>query len=307
MSGTSNFRRLRATRRERETRRALKTPRIFVLALLILTGISLPVTPLDASAEVSRGSLVSEMMGVVPGSTFLVALLLDMDDGWHTYWRNPGDSGQPPEIEWLLPDGFQAGEILWPHPERMRYGTLMNYGFENRVLLQVPITAPVWYGPDRSFVVRAEARWLVCREICIPQEGRFELEMRSVEKDPLVNEQWQALFGAARDALPAPFPEVIRYSADAEELTISIPRTHLTSREIDRVWIYPYEWGIIDHASAQRMTVSAGEVTLRIHRGDRRYEPIEAFSGVLVIEERIESGVAEQAFEFSARKQEDES
>src|SRR5205807_2986948 len=86
--------------------------------------------------------LVSELSAVAPGATLWIDLHLDIAPGWHTYWRNPGDSGLPTEIAWTLPAGFNAGEIVWPTPERFVVGTIGNYGYHGSADLLVPIAAP---------------------------------------------------------------------------------------------------------------------------------------------------------------------
>src|SRR5882762_7127180 len=83
--------------------------------------------------------LVSELSAVAPGATLWVDLHLDIAPGWHTYWRNPGDSGLPTEIAWTLPAGFSAGDIAWPAPERFVVGTIGNYGYHGSADLIVPI------------------------------------------------------------------------------------------------------------------------------------------------------------------------
>jgi len=82
-----------------------------------------------ASGPRVRVELLSEVTSFTPGQTFWVGLHQRISPGWHTYWMNPGDSGEPPRIEWALPSGFTAGEIAWPFPERIPAGPAMTYGY----------------------------------------------------------------------------------------------------------------------------------------------------------------------------------
>src|SRR5256885_17217339 len=75
-----------------------------------------------------------------PGETVMAGVLLKMPPGWHTYWKNPGDSGAPTKIDWQLPDGIKAGEIQWPVPEKLTVEGLTTYVYHNGVMLQVPLT-----------------------------------------------------------------------------------------------------------------------------------------------------------------------
>lgn len=118
--------------------------------------------------------------GVAIGQDVWLGLLLRHKPEWHTYWKNPGDSGLPTAFEWVLPPGVVATEIAWPAPKKLPIGSLMNYGYDNTVLL------PVRLQIDRNFKsgllardidIKLKAFWLVCKKECIPQEGEFEVKI----------------------------------------------------------------------------------------------------------------------------------
>ena len=123
-----------------------------------------------------RATLVSEQASIEPGQSFWVALHFDIIEGWHTYWKNAGDSGNPPTIQWTLPDGFEASDIHWPYPERLPVAPLMNYGYSNESWLLVRMTAPQNLDAD-NVTLNASADWLVCKEECIPEDGKFSLSI----------------------------------------------------------------------------------------------------------------------------------
>lgn len=136
------------------------------------------------SAVVSTPQLRAELLahapqGVQSGQTLWVGLQLTHQPEWHTYWRNPGDSGLPTQIELNLPAGITAGDVLWPLPHKQKAGKLTNYGFEQTVLLVVPLTVSPQYKPnaEQTLALQARANWLVCRLECIPQEGEFALRI----------------------------------------------------------------------------------------------------------------------------------
>src|SRR4030095_8718143 len=91
-----------------------------VVALLLGTAL-LAGAPAPASAAEPkvRVELLSEVASIAPGETFWLALRQEIAPGWHTYWMNPGDSGEPPRIEWALPSGVTASDFVWPPPERI--------------------------------------------------------------------------------------------------------------------------------------------------------------------------------------------
>jgi thiol:disulfide interchange protein len=118
--------------------------------------------------------------GVEPGKPVWVGLQLQHQPEWHTYWKNSGDSGLPTQIEFTLPPGVMAGDIAWPTPKKIPIGALANYGYENTVLLPVPLTITPDFKPGllaQDLEVKAKASWLVCKKECIPEEGEFALKI----------------------------------------------------------------------------------------------------------------------------------
>ena len=138
------------------------------------------------SAIVSTPQVRAELVahapdGVQIGKTFWLGLQLQHTSEWHTYWRNPGDSGLPTQIEFKLPPGLEVGPVLWPLPKKLSAGTLTNYGFEGDALLAVAVKVTSSYRAqiNGQLPVQLHANWLVCRLECIPQEGDFTMQFAS--------------------------------------------------------------------------------------------------------------------------------
>ena len=136
------------------------------------------------TAVISTPQLRAELVahapqGVQVGQPVWVGLLLTHQPEWHTYWRNPGDSGLPTQIELNLPAGITAGDVQWPLPHKLKAGNLTNYGFEKTVLLAVPlkVTKQFKSNASQTLELQVHANWLVCRLECIPQEGDFALRI----------------------------------------------------------------------------------------------------------------------------------
>jgi thiol:disulfide interchange protein len=161
-----------------------------------------------AGATVTTPQVRAELLahapqGVAPGQPVWVGLSITHQPEWHTYWKNPGDSGLPTELRWQLPAGVQAGEIAWPVPRKIPFGPLANYGYENTVLLPVPLTV----GPDfqprgDALEVKLSASWLVCRKECIPEEGEFQLRLPLHSATALHQPAFDAAAAAHPQALP---------------------------------------------------------------------------------------------------------
>ena len=138
--------------------------------------------------------------GVGPGKQVWVGLQIAHQPEWHTYWKNSGDSGLPTVLEFKLPAGIDPGEIAWPTPKKIPIGTLANYGYENTVLLPVPLTvAPSLDGTQLD--IKLKAAWLVCKKECIPQEGDFALSLPVKSSTGLQGAAFQAAFDASPKSL----------------------------------------------------------------------------------------------------------
>lgn len=133
--------------------------------------------------------LVAEVTGVpAAGGTISLALHQKMQEGWHTYWINPGESGEPTTLAWTLPEGFAASAIKWPYPERIPFGDLANYGYSNEVLLRVEIAVPEGLKPGSTITFKTEANWLVCKDVCIPESATLDLTLPVVDGAPPKND-----------------------------------------------------------------------------------------------------------------------
>ena len=150
-----------------------------------------------------EAELISENAALAPGQPAMVALRLQIEDGWHTYWRNPGDSGLPTTLDWKLPPGFRAGAIEWPAPKALHVGPLVNYGYDGTVLHLVKLDVPADLKPGSTVDLAARADWLVCKETCIPDGADLKLAMPVAER-AASDARWGPAIGAARAALPEP-------------------------------------------------------------------------------------------------------
>ena len=168
-----------------------------------------------------RAELVAYVpQGIGKGAPLELGLLLQHQPGWHTYWKNPGDSGLPTELRWNLPEGLQTSAVHWPTPQKIKIGRLANFGFEDTVLLPVTVTIAPGFRPTpnaNDIAVRLSASWLVCRTECIPQEGEFELRL-SLQGSVAT---YRALFDAARAARPVPLAGTVQAQLDGNSLLLT--------------------------------------------------------------------------------------
>ncbi|MGE5270810.1 MAG: protein-disulfide reductase DsbD domain-containing protein, partial [Thiohalocapsa sp.] len=210
--------------------------------------------------------LVAETTSVAPGQTLWVDLHLEIARGWHTYWKNPGDSGIPTEIAWQLPAGFAAGEPLWPAPERFVLGTIGNYGYAGSGDLLVPIKAPSDLQPGTQTHLGADATWLVCSEICVPGEAHLALDLPVAAAAPAPDPESTALFAAVRGRLPQPAPFAASFTAADNALRLRIPATALTGISRPAAAFFPAAGNLVDAAADPRQASDPDGLVLSLPR-----------------------------------------
>jgi thiol:disulfide interchange protein/DsbC/DsbD-like thiol-disulfide interchange protein len=187
---------------------------IQLLAVLVATLFSLAQPAfaqgdtLDPNARHVTVTLKSSRAVVAPGEVFHVAIEQEIAPDWHTYWRNPGDSGEPTDAKWVLPEGVTAGPIKWPTPNALPFGPLVNYGYSNKVLLPVEIKVPATVKPGTTLTLAAHVRWLECADICIPGEADVQIDVKVAAAGQNSGDAAQISAELAR--LPTPFPGTTR-------------------------------------------------------------------------------------------------
>lgn len=275
--------------------------------LLGLLCATIAITQTHANAQENAGEpkvqaeLVSSVEAIVPGQPFEIGLRQSIEPNWHTYWKNPGDSGEPTRISWILPDGFSASEIAWPLPDAIPVGPLKNYGYSDRVLLPVVITPPKHLSGNQV-TLTADATWLVCEKICIPESAKLSITMPvATDQSNAKPSQFAPDFDAARRGLPLPADWPV--SAEiGDHLSLIIDTADLDAERIARVEFFPSKWGLIDHAAPQVAEWRDSGLTLKLKPGDLvRGTARQEIVGVLAVTERIENGTVRHGFQLSTR------
>ena len=233
--------------------------------------------------------LVADQTALVAGATTTVALRLDIEQGWHTYWRNPGESGLPTTLAWRLPAGYAAGDIVWPAPRALPAGPLVNYGYEGQVLHLVPITVPSDAAAGTEAQMTARADWLVCKETCIPEGADLTLTLpvaTRADNDP----RWHEAISRTRDELPAPMPAAWNARAVAAGPFITLQFTPGAAAEPGRVYFFAEREGRIEPSAPQQVTRSDGRIELKLPVAHDLAEGFTRIQGVLAAERELDIG-----------------
>lgn len=241
------------------------TARFLVLLFLLWSG--------AASAQFGSKSVVvtertrAELLahapeGVEPGKPVWVGLQLAHQPEWHSYWKNSGDSGLPTKLEWQLPTGVQAGEIAWPMPRKYSLGTLINYGYEDTVLLPVPLTITPDFKPSLlgdTLEIKLKAQWLICRELCVPEEGEFSIAIPTQSAIASNGPVFQASF----DAQPRPLAGQATATIDENALRLRVSGlpASLRGKQLD---FFPETSGVIESSAQWSQAWEGQDWTARV-------------------------------------------
>jgi thiol:disulfide interchange protein/DsbC/DsbD-like thiol-disulfide interchange protein len=237
----------------------------------------------DDPSPFSDASLVSEATGIVPGQTFTVALRLQHDPDWHSYWLNPADSGLPTTIDWRLPEGFSAGDIQWPYPKRIIVGPLASYGYYDDLLLLVDVTAPADLAPGSSVTLEGTADWLICEEICLTATEELSLTLPVVAETGPRDNQWASAFDATRLKHPAVIPGwelAAERHEDGYALVVVGPQGRRAA--LSDAHFFAIDQNVIAYATDQKLRRSGEVGRLFIDRSSYAQNPATQLRGVLV-------------------------
>ncbi|HKV92404.1 MAG TPA: protein-disulfide reductase DsbD domain-containing protein [Candidatus Angelobacter sp.] len=229
----------------------------------------------------ARVELLAEQATMKPGSHVQLGVHFVLESGWHIYWINPGDSGQPPDLKWQLPPGFNVGQIQWPRPERMQpIPQLADFGYHDEVLLPVTLNVPASAKEGESVQIAADAKWLVCREVCIPEHSSLHLSL-PVAATAKEDQQSAPIFARTSKLLPQPIPHGWKVSAKSgkDGFVLSV----LADKRIAKAEFFPLEPGQIDNPAPQKLEPLPTGLRITLKKSDLLVKPIPVLRGVLVL------------------------
>jgi thiol:disulfide interchange protein len=230
-----------------------------------------------------EAELVADRASAAPGQPIHVALRQKIEAGWHTYWRNPGDSGQPVTLDWSLPAGWRAGPITWPTPQRLKIGPLMDYGYTGEVLLPVTISAPADAPVGRGVTLKAHAAFLVCKDVCVPEDAQLSLNLPVAAASGAADPKWGPAIAATLAAAPVPAGLTAVVTAGAASLRLGVVGPAVKGGDFSDAYFYPYDPAAIDQPSAQTVDRGPDGVTLSLVPGQafKSGKPPAMLQGVL--------------------------
>ncbi len=253
-------------------------PKVVIAA----TATSTEVTEKNLGAVVTTPQVRAELVahapeGLGPGKPMWLGLKIDHQPHWHTYWKNPGDSGLPTILEWALPASAKAGDIDWPTPKKLPIGPLLNFGYEGSLLLPAGLTLNQAPSTD-TLEVKLHAEWLVCKEVCIPESGDFVLRVPV----QAATAGHAAAFAAARAARPqtlAGAAAQAKVEGDALVLKVSGLPAPWQGKDLS---FFPETAGVVQNAASPKTSWNGAEWTARVPLDPQRSASPSKLPAVLV-------------------------
>jgi thiol:disulfide interchange protein DsbD len=241
--------------------------RALLLALAICLGLTAPALAQVGPSPHARVRIVADSKAATPGSNVWVAVVLDQDPGWHTYWRNPGDAGEATQIAWTLPDGWRAGAIVWPLPRRLPLGPIMNYGYEGRAVLPVQLSIPAAARPGSAAHLAAKVDYLICAEVCVPGEATAQLDLPVAGGVAPADPDGHPLIHAALASTPRAGIVSATFQSTGRTVRLSAVGSGLSDADAAGAYFFPYESDSIDQAKPQPVERGPRGVTLTFTSG----------------------------------------
>ncbi len=239
----------------------------FLAGLILALAVSGQALAQPVNTGHLTAELVSETQAFAPGQTVHIALRQQIQKGWHTYWRNPGDSGEPTRLKWTLPAGWSVSEFTWPTPHRLPVGPLVNYGYTGEVLLPMTLTVPASARAGQSVTLTAGASFLVCADICVPEDGTLTLTLPVAAAPGAPDAKWAGPIAASLAAAPKPSDLTAVFEKRPGGLALAVTGAALKGADMAEAYFYPYQSTVIDHARPQIVERGPQGLTLTLTPG----------------------------------------
>lgn len=270
----------------------MKTPLLLAVLCLLAAPFAAGAAAPPEEPKV-RIDLVAGASAAAPGASIPLLLRQSIAPGWHTYWINPGDSGDSPDLQFALPPGASAGPLAFPWPRRLPYGPLMNFGYEDEVLMPFSLTLADDFA-GYEVVLEVSGALLVCADICIPQAVAASLRLPVGEGAP--EPSAASLFEEARARLPVPLQAAADYQLADGMIHARVMLPMAAGHRIASIAYFPFTRHLVKSAAEQGFAVDEEGLSLRLVPG-YDFRPGADLSGVLVVREAVGDGI-ESAYEL---------
>ena len=208
-------------------------------------------------ASNSSFEIIPEKVSIFNENEIYLIVKFDLEKNWHTYWKNPGDSGEPASFEWDLPEGFEISEAIWPTPELIPYPPLTTFGYTDQLELLFKLSLPE--GVKENSVIEVSSKWLVCADVCIPQEGSVSFDL--FKANQTYPSQIEQLLSKIKQKIPLDNGKTITSKIEEDRLVLNLEELGL---DITEAYFFPFRKDVIDYSVNQKLKKNDEEVSLSL-------------------------------------------
>ena len=208
-------------------------------------------------ASNSSFEIIPEKVSIFNENEIYLIVKFDLEKNWHTYWKNPGDSGEPASFEWDLPEGFEISEAMWPTPELIPYPPLTTFGYTDQLELLFKLSLPE--GVKENSVIEVSSKWLVCADVCIPQEGSVSFDL--FKTNQTYPSQIEQLLSKIKQKIPLDNGKTITSKIEEDRLVLDLEELGL---DITDAYFFPFRKDVIDYSVNQKLKKNDEEVSLSL-------------------------------------------
>ncbi len=253
---------------------------LVALAMVAGSTHAAPGAEVSLSESHSSAALLTAADGVAPGSTVRLGFTVSPRDHWHSYWLNPGDSGQATILDWELPKGVTISAPDYPVPGKLPVGPLMNYGYDGDATILMTLAVPKDF-TSSEVKIGLDAEWLVCEIECVPQMGRFDITL-PVGATTVPSDEAVAI-RVAESKLPEPAWWDSRVTLEGDTATtLTVMMSEEEATEVTEAYFYPASEGVVDYAAPQTFKTGAEGLILSLQRSAGAPRP-ETGKGILTL------------------------
>lgn len=243
-------------------------PTLLFLSLILLSSEAFLENKYVASN--SSFEVIPEKNVISNESEIFLIVRFNLDKDWHTYWINPGDSGDPASFNWDLPEGFNISKPIWPTPELIPYPPLTTFGYTDELKLLFKLSFPEQFGEINKFSVRS--KWLVCADVCIPQEGKINFVLSKGRSNGFSIQN--VSIDEVRSSIPQSIKQKVSFKIESGILALNLSDF---GSDIKDAYFFPFEENVIDYSFNQKLEKNFDEIKLNINLLERN--KVESLSG----------------------------
>jgi len=248
--------------------------------------------------SLAEARLVVDSFSSEKDSIISLGVLINLQDDWHIYWRNPGDSGLPTEIKLSLPNEITASEIKFPIPKIFASDEIVNYGYGHQVLFLFDVNVPENYSSE-ELNISAKITSLICKEICKAFDTTVTISL-DMSKEFTAEESISRLFEATRKMIPEKNKRlniIAKSKSDYVYLNVFVNKNE--NQNIIGIQFYPYEEGVFRNSIKQNIELKENFFEILLEPDQFRIKEPASVNGIIIIEDEIENDVSKKAYEIT--------